>query len=74
MSDLTQGQIAECQQIGGAIAKEVLKEHIRSCPHHQAYLVSKARFVGLLIGIIVASGVSSGTVVMIVLQTMKAFA
>ena len=65
---MTAGEKAECKLIAGAIIKEVLKEHIESCPHHQAYLISRARVVGLVIGVIFASGVTSGTAATIIMK------
>lgn len=62
---------AECREIAREIVKEVLMVHITTCPHHQAFLVSKARLLGIMIGVIVASGVSSATAVTIL---MKVFA
>lgn len=59
---------AECKEIARDIIKEVLAEHINSCPHHQAYLVSKARAIGVMIGVVIASGVTSGTAATIILK------
>ena len=50
------------------VTRRLLIEHTAKCPHHQAYLVSKARMIGLAIGIVVASGVSSGTIVTILMK------
>ena len=38
---MTPGDKAECKEIAREIVKEVLKEHIASCPHGKALLVSK---------------------------------
>lgn len=65
---LSKGDIAECKEIGRVITKEALLEHIKNCPHHQAYLVSKARIIGLIFGVVVTSGVSSGTVAAIIMK------
>ena len=52
------------------VTGRLLATHIKNCPHHQAYLVSKARMIGLAIGIVIASGVSSGTIVTILMKIM----
>lgn len=38
---LSEGDKAECKEIARAIVKEVLIEHIQSCPHGKTILVSK---------------------------------
>ena len=65
---LTDQDKIECREIGRIIVQEVLTDHIANCPHHQSYLVSKARAFGVVCGIIVASGVTSGTVVTIIMK------
>ena len=67
---LNDGDKAECKEIAREIIREVLTQHIAACPHHQAYLVSKARVIGLIFGVILTSGISSGTVVAIVMKFM----
>jgi len=57
---LSEGDIAECKEIAREIIKEVLIEHIASCPHGKAILASKM----LLIGMCVGSGFASGSVVL----------
>lgn len=64
------GLEAECKEIAREIIKEVLKEHVKTCPHHQDYLISKARVFGIIIGVVFASGISSGTVVAIVMKIL----
>ena len=68
---LDAGQIAECKEIAREIIKEVLELHVQTCPHHASYLIVKARTMGIAIGIIVASGVSSGTAVAIIMKLME---
>jgi len=58
---MTQQEKAEIREISREIVKEVLREHIKTCPHHQLFLITKAKFIGIAIGIIIASGVTSGT-------------
>ena len=72
MSDLTEGQIAQCSEISRRIITEVLENHVKTCPHYAAWLVSKARVWGIAIGIIVASGVSSGTAVALMMKLLNA--
>ena len=65
---LNDGDIAECKEIARVIVKEVLIEHIANCPHHQAFLISKAKILGIMFGAVIASGASSGVVVTIILK------
>ena len=58
---MTYQEKAEIREISREIVKEVLREHIKTCPHHQLFLITKAKFIGIAIGIIIASGVTSGT-------------
>lgn len=67
---MTEGDKSTCREIAREIIKEVLKEHITACPHHQSYLVTRARMIGLFFGVVIASGVSSGTIVAIVMKAM----
>jgi len=56
---LSSGDKAECKEIAREIIKEVLLEHIESCPHGKIILASKM----LLIGACIGSGLASGGVV-----------
>jgi len=56
---LNDGDIAECKEIARVIIKEVLIEHINSCPHGKTILASKMLLVGMCIG----SGLTSGSLV-----------
>jgi len=51
---LTDGDKAECKELARLIIKEVILEHIMSCPHGQKILVSK----GVVFGICICCGVS----------------
>jgi len=53
---LTSGDKAECKEIAREIIKEVLIEHIKSCPHG----VSLARDRVLLLGVCIGSGIGGG--------------
>lgn len=53
---LTEGDKAECKEIAREIVKEVLEQHIASCPHGLALIKSKTFVIGLFVG----SGVISG--------------
>ncbi len=70
MADLTEGQLAECREVARVIVKEVLIEHIETCTHHLAYLLSRARIYGIAVGVVLASGISSGTVVAIIMKVL----
>jgi len=65
---MTYQEKAEIREISREIVKEVLREHIKTCPHHQLFLITKAKFIGIAIGIIIASGVTSGTAATIVMR------
>ena len=67
---MTQQDKIECKEIAREIIKEVILEHVSTCPHHQAFLVSKARLVGLITGVIAASGISSGAVTTVILKLL----
>jgi len=47
---LTEGDKAECKEIAREIIKEVLIEHIASCPHGKAILAGKMFLTGICIG------------------------
>jgi len=61
---LSDGDKAECKEIARAIIKEVLIEHIASCPHGRTILASKMLLVGMCIG----SGLASGGTVYALVQ------
>jgi len=56
---LSDGDKAECKEIAREIIKEVLREHIQSCPHGKTLLASKM----LLIGACMGSGLTSAGVI-----------
>jgi len=47
---LTDGDKAECKEIAREIIKEVLIEHIASCPHGRTILASKMFLTGMCVG------------------------
>lgn len=47
---LTEGDKAECKEIAREIVKEVLSEHIASCPHGKTLLASKMFIIGVCTG------------------------
>lgn len=47
---LSDGDKAECKEIAREIVKEVLLEHIISCPHGLALARSKALIIGAFVG------------------------
>lgn len=57
---LSKGDLAECKEIAREIIKEVVKEHISSCPHGKTILASKMFLTGICIG----SGCAAGGVAM----------
>lgn len=56
---LTLGEKAECKEIAREINKEVLAEHIQSCPHGRSLL----KFTCISVGIAIGSGFASGGLV-----------
>ena len=56
---LSEGDKNTCRELAREIIKEVLIEHIKSCPHGQSILASKMLLVGMCIG----SGFASGGIV-----------
>jgi hypothetical protein len=61
---LTHGDKAECKEIARVIVKEVITEHIKSCPHGKAMLANK----WLVIGIGLVSGLGSGGLVAVLMR------
>lgn len=53
---------AEAKEIAREIIKEVLVEHIACCPHHQEFVVTRARFTGIVTGVAIAAAISGGSV------------
>jgi len=47
---LSDGDIASCKEIAREIVKEVLVEHIASCPHGKTILASKMFLTGMCVG------------------------
>ena len=65
---LSKSDIAECKEIAREIIKEVLKEHIASCPHGKTLLVSKWFMAGCFIG----SGAMGGGVSAVIIKLLTA--
>jgi len=60
------GDKAECKEIAREIVKEVLIEHIASCPHGKALLVSKWVLIAIAIaGPLAGSGLGAIVVKML---------
>lgn len=53
---LSDGDKAECKEIARQIVKEVMVEHVSTCPHAVMLKVLMARMVGIGLGIGIASG------------------
>jgi len=64
---LDDGDKAECKEIARVIIKEVLLEHINSCPHG----IKLGKLWMLLVGACIGSGIGGGTIVGIVLKVFK---
>jgi len=63
---LTEGDKAECKEIARVIVKEVLVEHIASCPHGKTLLASKM----FLFGICVGSGFAGGSMALAIARVI----
>jgi hypothetical protein len=61
---MSPGDKAICQEHAREIIKEVIKEHIQSCPHGRSLL----KFACISIGIAIGSGIASGSVVLAVFK------
>jgi hypothetical protein len=57
---MTDADKNDCKEIARMIVREVMVEHIASCPHGQGVNVFKAKVYGLAIGIGIASGLGTG--------------
>ena len=57
---LSEGDKNTCRELAREIIREVMTEHIASCPHGRLVRASKFLLIGLLIG----SGAISGGLVM----------
>ena len=69
---LTDGDKAECKEIARVIVQEVLVVHTRTCPHHAAFELTKAKIVGIMIGVIFASGITSSAMAAIIMKIFPA--
>lgn len=68
---LTDGDKAEIKEMARMIVREVMAEHVKTCPHHQEYLISRARLVGMAVGIVLASSIGSGTAATVVTLVLR---
>lgn len=66
---LTDGDKAECKEIAREIVKEVLAEHILSCPHGRSLSASKMFMIGLCIG----SGFAGGSLALAAAELLIGF-
>lgn len=64
---LTNGDKAICSDIARAIIKEVLEEHIKSCPYGRNLL----KFTFLSIGIAIGSGIVGGGTIAAILRIVN---
>jgi len=53
---LTEGDKAECKEIAREIVKEVLVEHINSCPIGKTLMKNRMLLIGIVIGSTLAGG------------------
>ena len=67
---LTDGDKAECKEIARVIIKEVLEQHILACPWGRKLIVGKARFIGVVVGVAIGSGVASGGTIALLLKAV----
>ena len=65
---LTAQDKIECKEIAREIVQEVLRDHVNTCPHHTAFLLTKARIVGVIFGVIIASGITSSAMAAIIMK------
>jgi len=63
---LSESDKAECREIAREIVKEVLIEHIKSCPHGQFLMRSRMLLIGLCIG----SGIGGGGAVYALIRSL----
>lgn len=63
---LSNGDKDTCKEIAREIIKEVLVEHIKSCPHGRSIL----KFTCISIGIALGSGIASGGIVLAIFRAL----
>jgi len=68
---LSEGDKAICMEIAREIIEKTIEKHIECCPVKQRLLISKAKLVGIIIGVGVCSGLGSGSVIMLILDIFK---
>ena len=64
---LSEGDKNTCREISRLIIKEVLLEHISSCPHGKTIFASKMLLIGMCIG----SGLTSGGIVFALIKIIS---
>ena len=62
---------SECKEIAREIIKEVMAEHVASCPHGQNFNVFRAKVYAFAAGVGIATGSATGVSIAAIL---KAFA
>lgn len=67
-NSLTEGDKAMCAEIAREIVKEVLKEHIASCPHGMTLMKSKSFIIGCIFASGICGGLGGGGLVAIILK------
>jgi hypothetical protein len=65
---LNDGDKAIVEQECWKVAKEAIQQHESNCPVKRILEVKKAYVIGLLFGVLISSGIGSGTVVTIILH------
>lgn len=63
---LSEGDKSQMMEIARGIIKEVMVEHIQSCPHGIALRVSKKMIAAVIIGACFGSGIAGGGIVLAV--------
>ena len=61
---LSDGDKAICMEIAREITKEVLVEHISSCPHGKSFIKSKLLIVGCVVGVSLGGGIGGAGIMM----------
>lgn len=67
---LTEQDKIECRDIAYRIIKEVMSEHIQTCPHGMAMKYSKKMIAATIIGVILGSGLINGGIVLAAIKLM----
>lgn len=59
---LTEQDKIECKDIAYRIIKEVMAEHIQTCPHGIAMKYNKRMIAATVIGLLLGSGIINGSI------------